>query len=171
MCNNLQLKIVPANVCCSSNRTGLSHKLLFLLELKRCICSDRKSSRGGLTRRWFFSLSVEFVNKTQLLLRLLHLFSQTIWSSSAVLLQVNAIFEIFPLYHKAAAALLFFSQFSRAQFTQIQSGTNQKNLKLNFMGAGIYLSICSMFWCEITQSLSLAAVQLFCPLNSWFIAA
>lgn len=37
-CDNLQLKIIPANVCCSSNRTGLLHKLDFLLKLKLCTC-------------------------------------------------------------------------------------------------------------------------------------
>lgn len=82
--------------------------------------------------------------------------------SLSVVLQITAVFEIFPLYREATPALLFFS---RAQFTQIQSGTNQKNFKPNFMGPGIYLSICSMFWCEIIQSRSLAAVQLFLSLK------
>lgn len=40
----------------------------------------------------------------------------------------------FPLYHKAVPGLLFFWQFSWAQFTQIQSGTNQKKLKTQFHG-------------------------------------
>lgn len=82
------------------------------------------------------------------------------------------LYSQFPSYHRAVQSLVVFLTI---QSSTIHSDSirhkSKKNLKPNFIGSGIYLSICSMFWCEIIQSLSLTAVQLFCPLNSWFIAA
>lgn len=52
---------------------------------------------------------------------------------SSVIMDKSFIWK-FPLYHKATPALLFFWQFSWAQFTQIQSGTNKKKLKTQFHG-------------------------------------